>query len=131
MTVNEWQIAPASDPENRRLHRYSFGIEQQIAEIVNGVIPPLDAFEGVRCVDVSSQGFAFYRRTLPESSELIVAVGEGPDVTYLTAHVVHSSMLERWGHTFFRIGCQFTGHMDLPDYTLASKRQQDSLPRFC
>ncbi len=113
------------DIDNRLAPRFAFGAVQRIAIIVDDELPDPDSFESVRCVDISRTGCAFYRRTLPESSDLVVALGDPPDLTYLTARVVQSSMVDRWGHLFFRIGCQFTGRLELVEHSLALKRQQD------
>ncbi len=111
--------------ENRLLPRYPFGLVQQIAEIVDGEMPSPEAFESVRCVDISRGGFAFYRKALPNSSELVVALGEAPNFVYLSAIIVESAHEDRFGHTFFRCGCKFTGRVELKEHSLALKRQQD------
>lgn len=111
--------------EKRLLPRYTFGLEQQIAEIQDGALPSPDAFESVRCVDISRGGFAFYRKTLPASGEIVIALGEPPDLTYLTARIVQSATIDRYGHTFFRIGCQFNDRVEVVGDSLVRKRHKD------
>ncbi len=111
--------------EKRRAPRYPYNVVQHIAEIVDGELPAPDSFESIRCLDISRTGFAFYRPTLPESEELVVALGEDSDRVYLTARIVHSKQSDRCGYTFFRIGCEFTGALDLKDRSLVHNEEQD------
>ncbi len=119
------QVIPQRD--NRQTPRFPFRAVQYLAEIVGGQLPNPDAFERVQCVDISRSGFAFCRMTLPGSDELVIALGEPPDITYLRARVVQWRTVVRQGQELFRIGCQFTGRADLEDHSLVLKQQQDAL----
>jgi hypothetical protein len=115
MADNGSQTNDASFLEKRRAPRYPYNVVQHIAEIIDGEMPAPDRFKSVRCLDISRTGFAFYSPKLPGSSELVVALGEEPDLVYLTARIVHSRQVDRCGYTFFRLGCQITGAVDVKD----------------
>ncbi|MHB0959580.1 MAG: hypothetical protein ACYC6N_32065 [Pirellulaceae bacterium] len=103
--------------ESRKTSRYTFSVEQKIARIVGGELPTLDAFESVRCADISRCGFSFYQPTRPDFAELVVALGLAPDLVYLVARVVHAEMIEMCGSLIFRVGCCFTGSAQWDDQT--------------
>lgn len=125
MAANSRRNPKAPRPENRRLKRYPFSVEQRIAEIVDGQMPAPDKFESVRCTDISQGGFGFYRRTLPQGSEVVVALGKAPNLVYLTARVVQSRVVKQDGQPVFRIGCQFTGRMAPQEHSSALTQSPD------
>jgi hypothetical protein len=117
-------------PENRRGKRYPFNVEQRIAEIVDGQMPAADKFESVQCIDISRSGFAFYSRTLPQVSEVIVALGKDPDIVYVTARVVQSRVVKRDGQPVFRVGCHFTGRLSPQGQSLSLTQSPDAESAF-
>lgn len=117
--------------DNRTTSRQTFGVEQQIARLTHGAMPTPDAFQSVRCADISPDGFAFYQATRPDFDELVAALGLAPDCVYLTARVVHIELIELCGHLAFRVGCRFTGHLQLCEQTQTLVRQADVDSAFC
>ena len=128
---NPCQRASASMQDSRSTSRQTFGVEQQIARLTRGTLPTPDAFQSVRCVDISPDGFAFYQATRPDFDELVVALGLAPDWAYLTARVVHTELIELCGHLAFRVGCRFTGHLRLCEQTQTFVRQDNGDSTFC
>jgi len=122
---DRWQRASVWMQDNRSSSRQTFGVEQQIARLVHGVLPTPDAFHSVRCADISPAGFAFYQATRPDFEELVVALGLPPDLVYMTARVVHTELIELCGHLAFRVGCRFTGQLQLSEKSQAFVRQDN------
>ncbi len=101
----------STDAERRVWLRYAFGAVQEIAEVADGKMPSHDAFERIRCVDISRAGFSFYRPTRPKHESLVVSLGDTPDRTYLSVRVVQAMKQVRDGHELYRIGCEFTARL--------------------
>ena len=130
MTNDNRRITTLPFRERRSTPRCPLNTVQQLAEIVDGSMPSPDAFERVQCIDISRSGFAFYTRMVPESGEFVIALGDAPDFVYLTASIVQSKMVDRWGQKFYRIGCQFTGRAELTGHSLSRKPRQDNEGTF-
>ncbi len=116
--------------ESRATTRRTFGVEQQIARLDPGKWPTPDMFQTVRCADISSDGFAFFQATRPDFEELVIALGLAPDLAYLTARVVHTELIEMCGHLAFRVGCRFTGQLELCEATGSLMPTENRLPEF-
>ncbi len=86
---------------------HTIGTIHQIAEVIEGERADRGTFEKVRCVDVSHEGFSFYRTTMPKSEQLIIASGDLCDDGCHTVRVIGSQKEERWGQVFYRIDCNF------------------------
>jgi hypothetical protein len=117
--------------DNRSTSRQTFGVEQQIARVTGSVLPTPDAFQCVRCADISPHGFAFYQATRPDFDELAVALGLPPDLVYFTARVIHTELIELCGHLAFGVGCRFTGQLQLCEQTQTFVRQDNVDATFC
>ena len=101
--------------ERRAFPRFVCDKMQKIARMVHGDMPSYDEFETVPCVDISRTGFSFFRAIPPQWEALVVALGEASQRVFLTAEIVNSEKVERGGHEVYRIGCRFTGRMQLND----------------
>ena len=74
-------------------------------------MPGPDEFFAVTCNDIGAGGFSFLtHRPLP-SDGVVVALGNPPKLTYLTAKVVHVNRVEYQGRWVFLVGCTYTGRM--------------------
>jgi hypothetical protein len=101
--------------EQREAERYTFGVEQRIAGVVEGRPPEPDGMETVRCIDLSRDGFAFYYPRRPDFQQLAIALGIEPDIVWMAARIVHVEMIELCGSLVFRVGCRFTEQLRLDD----------------
>jgi len=100
--------------EERRRHcRKQFAASQFIAPCVKGRLPTPGAFREVHCVDVSSAGFSYLTEAFPDTDSLVVEFGVPPSLIYLSARVVHCTRLSEVGDTKYKIGCRFTGRLQL------------------
>ena len=106
--------AAAVKTEERRRHgRKQFAAMQFIAPCVKGRLPTPSAFREVRCFDVSSAGFSYLTDAFPDTDSLVVEFGVPPSLIYLSARVVHCTRLSEAGDTQYKIGCRFTGRLQL------------------
>jgi hypothetical protein len=125
MSRDKRENTNGGDRDKRRRERFPFSAQQKIGEIIQGRMPSADEFEMVRCSDISQSGIAFYRRTLPQGDQFVVALGKAPDYVLLTARLVQSSKVDLGGVPFYRIGCQFTGRVKAPEESPPSVESQD------
>jgi hypothetical protein len=102
--------------ESRTTSRYAFA-SKEIAKMIGGMVPAPDAFEAVRCADISRDGFAFYQAMRPDFEQVMVALGLAPDFVYLRARVAHTELIEMCGSLVFRVGCRFNGCADWDEQT--------------
>ena len=112
----------ASRSDRRDSPRYPYGTVQQITRLVNGGVQSCDVFESVACVDISGGGFSFYRGMIPQWDSLVVALGKPPHRVFLTAEIVNSEKVDHDGHKMYRIGCRFTGRLNLRDADIRASR---------
>lgn len=98
---------------NRRNHaRRPFPTHQYVAPYVEGKLPALSEFYQVQCHDISPTGFSYLLSKPADHQSIVVALGSPPNVTYLTARVMHSTMTHSGGAPMFLIGCRFTGRIE-------------------
>ncbi len=90
----------------RRAPREMYPCFQPIAPYVDGRLPRPEEFRDVRCLDLAQGGIAFLDTEPPADRSVIIALGSGPDVSYVSAEVVHET-------TATIIGCRFTGRIHL------------------
>ena len=115
LTQIEKPSPSAADPvsvmniERRRGMRRSYPYRQMIAPLIGNKLPELDQFFPVMCNDISAGGFSFLIHQPLPTKGLVVALGVAPQVSYLTARVVHVSRVDYQGHKMFLIGCCYTG----------------------
>jgi PAS domain S-box-containing protein len=95
--------------ERRSKPRRNFPYIQLIAPIKNGLLPPRTAFREIRCRDIAAGGFSFLTSEALVHKELVVALGVGANLTFLTARVVHEVDQTKDGKPLYLIGCQYTG----------------------
>lgn len=95
--------------ERRQWPRRSYPYKQSIAPIVDGKLPEANRFESVQCNDIAAGGFSYLSPTPPESDEIVVELGTGPKLTYITAQVMHITRRKRQGGHVYLIGCRYTG----------------------
>ena len=115
LTAIEKPAQPAADPvsvmnlERRRGMRRSYPYRQMIAPIIGNKLPDLDQFFPVMCNDISAGGFSFLIHQPLPANGLVVALGVAPQVSYLTAKVVHVNRIDFQGRKMFLVGCCYTG----------------------
>ncbi len=105
--------------ERRNRLRLSLGDIRQIAPVIRGELPAPNEFRPIQVVDLSSDGFSFFDLAPPASDELAIVLGEPENPICLTASVVYTKTIERWGYEYLRVGCQFTGETKLNEYPSA------------
>jgi len=103
---------PAGVPvERRRRPRRSYPYHQLVAPILDGKLPGERDFVRVRCNDIAAGGFSFLASEPPPSNALIVALGNAPNLTHVTAQVVHVTRVKRRGKFTYLVGCGYTGRV--------------------
>ena len=102
--------------ERRDMPRHAFGVVQPVANSPSSDEQPVDTLKRVQILELSQRGFSYYAVSAPETEELVVVLGQGPDAQYLPAQVVNARMMEEAGHIFYRVGCRFVG--DVPPDTI-------------
>ena len=109
------ELDQANSPQasNRRNHaRRPFPTHQFVAPYLDGKLPALTEFFQVQCHDISPTGFSYLLAKPAEQQSIVVALGSPPNVTYLTARVMHSTMTHSGNMPMFLIGCRFTGRIE-------------------
>jgi len=96
--------------ERRAVPRQGFSAQELVAPYVDARIPRLSEFFRVPCIDISTRGIGFNWPTEPDFSYVVVALGNPPDVIYLSARIVNCrpDPSQAGG---FRVGCQFLGRV--------------------
>ena len=100
--------------ERRIRPRRAYPYRQRICEVVDDVLPDRDQFREIQCNDIAAGGFSFLCSSLPTSKTLVVELGVAPKVTYLMAHVAHSTRFEQDGKPTYLIGCNYVGRAVYP-----------------
>ncbi len=95
--------------ERRRRPRLSYPYRQLVGPIVDGKFPSKEEFSEIECNDIASGGLSFLSDQPPPSKRLVVALGNPPKLTYLTAQVVHVTRVDRDGRYVYLVGCNYTG----------------------
>lgn len=109
----ELDEANNAQASNRRNHaRRPFPTHQYVAPFLDNTLPALTEFYQVQCHDISPTGFSYLLAKPAEHQSIVVALGSPPNVTYLTARVMHSTMTHSGNKPMFLIGCRFTGRIE-------------------
>ena len=103
-----------SAADQRERDRQAYRVTQRIAPYSEGHLPDLSDFRPVRCHDISRGGISYYSLKPPLDEFLVVAVGTGPQTTYLTARVANCIRVEEDSDAMFRVGCEFLTRVDIP-----------------
>ncbi len=99
--------------EQRSSPRRAYRYQQAIAPIYNGQIPTRRHFATVECRDISAGGIAFVLDTVPDFTDLVVALGRSPQLTHFTATVARTCEIDDEGRKRYLVGCRFTGRINL------------------
>lgn len=110
-TSDGLEKAPTSPEERewfdrRGWSRKEFETTQWLAPFEPGRPIRREAFREVLCRDISAGGFSFLLDEAPNFSEVIVALGTPPNVTYVRARVMHVGERNRTNGTYL-VGCRF------------------------
>ena len=107
--VHELVQGPAAEEgsrsDARRSRREPYPRHQLIAPGVCRRRPRLEEFREERCFDLSASGFSFLATHSPDYQTLVVALGNPPNLTYLSAEIAHTTPL-------ILVGCRFTGRIE-------------------
>jgi len=99
---------------DRRVNaRHRFPRIQWIAPYINGKLPTAEMFFEIQCRDLNAGGFSFWLPSPPDFTSLVVALGAGDDLRYLTAEVAHTTKIDRKGHSVYLVGCRFRGRVEI------------------
>ncbi len=93
--------------DRRERLRRAFPYVQRIAPIVDGCLPEPEAFRSVRCRDIAAAGFSYFAPDPPDYQDLVVALGTPASPTFLTARVMHATIVEREGKIVYIVGCRY------------------------
>ncbi|HVX62073.1 MAG TPA: diguanylate cyclase [Pirellulales bacterium] len=107
------EIRTGKPVDRRNQPRRPFPTNQFIAPYAEGQMPTREMFRQVPCHDISAGGFSFLSPDPPDFEQFVVALGVPPNVTYLTAKVVHTTVTDSGPVPMFLVGCRFTGRINL------------------
>ncbi|MFZ5830410.1 MAG: PAS domain-containing protein [Planctomycetota bacterium] len=99
--------------ELRRSPRRSFHYRQRIAAVYRGMLPRLKDFFEVDCEDISAGGIAFSMPQKPDFRDLVVALGQEPNLSHFSATVVRVVERETAGTASYLVACRFMGRIIL------------------
>ncbi len=105
------QASDTGGIDRRQRQRRPYPFKQAIAPIVDGKIPAAQDFIDVQCHDISAGGFSFLSVGPPASDSFVIVLGQPPNVTHVTAQVVHVRRVEQGGRRMYLIGCNYTGRI--------------------
>ena len=74
-------------------------------------MPEPKDFVEIECHDIGPGGFSYIVDNEPPSDLLVVALGKRPNLTHLTAKIVHSRQIYHRGTPMYIIGCCYTGRI--------------------
>jgi PAS domain S-box-containing protein len=95
--------------DRRNATRRSYPYEQSVAPIYEHKLPPREAFQRVRCHNISSRGISFLSEVPPDYEELVIGLGHGNFLTYLTGRVIHVTISKVDGREVYIVGSAFAG----------------------
>ena len=98
--------------DRRGRPRRSYPYHQSIAPIINGKLPARSELVRVQCNDIAAGGFSYLSDSPPPSDMLVVALGHSPNLTYVTAEIVHLTRVKRNGQNAYLVGCTYTGRAE-------------------
>jgi PAS domain S-box-containing protein len=75
-------VATKTSKEQRSSPRRAYQYRQLIAPLCGEAMPGREEFQEVVCEDISAGGISFYLPTAPEFTNLVVALGKPPMLTY-------------------------------------------------
>jgi PAS domain S-box-containing protein len=104
--------APIVIDDRRYCPRRAYPYRQAIGYVFDGRLPDKADFQRVECNDIAPSGFSFFSAGPPQSDTLVVALGNHPRLTYLSAQVIHATRVQRNGQTAFLIGCAYLGRVN-------------------
>jgi hypothetical protein len=97
----------SATPDDRRdSTRRPYDCVQLMAYFDGKNFPAQEAFDRVRCHDLSPHGFSFLTSSEPRDPFVIVALGDLPWSMFI-AEIRNISQLDEQDRTEYRIGCQF------------------------
>lgn len=103
--LNEQRRATPTD--RRDSERHAYRCVQLVSPFDGESMPEQLSFHHVMCHDLSPSGFSFYSTGIPETAQLIVALGKVPCIKFFVAEVVRVyPTTNRLGNEY-RIGCRF------------------------
>lgn len=104
----------SQDIDARRAPRRPYRYLQQIAPMANdGRIPEPEEFFDAQCADISASGFSLQLDFEPKFSNLVVALGQPPVVSYFLARVVRIQKDFRGTRRRYKVGCEFVDRVYL------------------
>jgi PAS domain S-box-containing protein len=109
----EQPLASPNHLNQRRHARRSYRCPQKIAPLRGAAPPSPEEFFDVLCEDLSAGGFSFYLECEPDFSQVVVALGQSPEITYFTAQVVRHMPKKLQGRPMILVGCRFSGRIQL------------------
>lgn len=96
-----------SGQELRASPRHRFNYVQNVAPVIDDVMPGEADFFPVECQDVSSGGMSFTTARSLGASQVVVALGRAPSCTHLLAQVMHVKEVQGANGRAYQYGCRF------------------------
>jgi hypothetical protein len=96
------------DARNRRnADRRPFACKQWVAPVVRNETPGEEAYAPVQCRDISTGGFSYVSRFVPERESISVRLGLPGSWLYLSARVTNCREVDTDDGPQVLVGCQF------------------------
>ncbi len=120
--VLEIRRPPVSD-DRRHQGRRPYAKMQSLAPRVAGHLPEAGDFSLVCCHDLSESGFSFVSESPFECEEVVVALGQAPELIYMTAEVVRNQIVgDETSPLLYRVGCRFVERVEQTTWDVGSSR---------
>jgi hypothetical protein len=97
--------------DQRKNRRAIYTRSQRVAPFLGDSFPSDDAFQTVRCRDISASGVSFFSPTPMTIQTLVVELCGDGETSHLLADVVHSTMIQVDGGPMYIVGCSFAGRL--------------------
>ncbi len=99
--------------QRRASPRRAYPYRQSVAPILHGKLPTKDQFIQVQFRDISAGGVSFLINQRPAFDALVLELGCGPNVHYMSAQIVNVVDTVTPSGPMFLVGCRFLNRVHL------------------
>lgn len=102
---------PANEGFSRRDVRYPYRVVQFAAPVYGAVFPAPEEFTPIECRDISRRGVSYFSRSEPDSEDLVITLGNRPDLRFQKIHVQSTRRTCLDGVEGVTVGCRFVARI--------------------
>jgi hypothetical protein len=92
--------------------RHAYDTYEYAAPLDDGQLPAAEAFQPVRCHDISGDGISYFVEDAPQYDTVVISVGHSRRNLFVIAKVGHSRAAYKYGRVGYLVGCQFLQRLD-------------------